>query len=98
MSYALKTLAPSESNPSTVKEWTHEEEIAFDQIVERLMHVRDRNPEENFIVNVRRAVLHALNNFGTRRGPMIPFVERSNPINRILGKCRHRLLGPKQAA
>ena len=98
MSYALKTLAPSESDPSTGKEWTHEEEIAFDHIVERLKHVRDRDPEEDFIVNVRRAVQQALNNFGVRRGRMIPFVNRSNPINRILGKCRHLLLGPKRIA
>jgi hypothetical protein len=29
---------------------------------------------------------------------MIPFLERNNAINRMLGKCRHRLLGPKRAA
>lgn len=98
MSYGLETLPPPESNPSTDKGWTAEEEAAFDRIVERLKHVFDRNPEEDFVVNVRRAVLQALNNFGARRGPMIPFVKRSNPINRILGKCRHRLLGPKRAA
>ena len=96
MSYALKTLAPPESKPSTGKEWTLEEQTAFDQIVERLKHVRDRNSEEDFIVNVRRTVLQALNKFGARRGPVIPFVSRSNPINRILGKYRHLLLGPKK--
>ena len=98
MSYDLETLPLSKSNPGADKGWTAEEEAAFDRIVERLKQVRDHNPEEEFVVNVRRAVLQALNNFGARRGPMIPFVKRSNPINRILGKCRHRLLGPKRAA
>jgi hypothetical protein len=28
---------------------------------------------------------------------MIPFLARNNAMNRILGKCRHRLLGPKRA-
>jgi hypothetical protein len=98
MSYGLETLPPSKSNPSTGKGWTDEEEAAFDRIVERLKHLRDHNPEEDLVVNVRRAVLQALNNFGARRGPMIPFVKRSNPINRILGKYRHLLLGPKRIA
>ena len=98
MSYGLETLPPSKSNPSTDKGWTDEEEAAFDRIVERLKHLRDRNPEEDFVVNIRRAVLRALDNFGARRGPMIPFMKRSNPINRILGKYRHRLLGRKRAA
>ena len=98
MSYGLETLPLSKSNPSIGEEWTDEEEVAFDRIIERLKHVRDRNPEEDFVVNVRRAVLQALNKFGAIRGLMIPFVARSNLINRILGKCRHRLLGPKRAA
>jgi hypothetical protein len=98
MSYGLETLPPSKSNPSTDKGWTDKEEAAFAGMIERLKHLLDRHPEEDFVVNVRRAVLQALNNFGTRRGPMIPFVERSSPINRILGKCRHRLLGPKRTA
>lgn len=98
MSYDFETLHPSKSDPSADKGWTAEEEAAFDRIVERLKHVGDHTAEDDFVVNVRRAVLRALNNFGARRGPMIPFVKRSNLINRILGKCRHRLLGPKRAA
>ena len=43
-------------------------------------------------------IRQALNNFGARRNPVIPVFERSNPINYILGKCRHRLLGPKRTA
>lgn len=98
MSYGLETLSLSKSKSNADTGWTAEEEAAFDRIVERLKHLRDHNPEEDFVLNVRRAVLQALNNFGARRGPMIPFVKRSNPINRILGKCRHRLLGPKREA
>lgn len=96
MPYSLKASTPPKSSPSTGNGWTAEEEAAFTEIIERLKHLGDRTPEEDFVVNVRRAVLKALDNFGVRRGPMIPFVERSNAINRILGKCRHRLLGPKR--
>jgi hypothetical protein len=97
MSHGLKPLAPSKSNPSN-NDWTEEEEATFSDIIERLKHVRDTHTQEDFVVNVRRAVLHALKNFGARRTPMIPILQRSNPINRILGKCRHLLLGPKRIA
>jgi hypothetical protein len=93
VSHGLKALTPSKSN---AREWTDEEEATFAEIMERLKQLGDRYPQEDFVVNVRGAVLHALNNFGARRTPMIPILERSNPINRILGKCRHRLLGPKR--
>ena len=33
-----------------------------------------------------------------RRKPVLPFFDRSNPMNRVLGKWRHRLLGPVRAA
>jgi hypothetical protein len=98
MSYGLEMLSPSKSSPSTDKGWTEEELAAFDAIVERLKHLRNGQTAEPLVVNLRRPILQALKNFGARRGPMIPFVERSNPINRILGKYRHRLLGPKRAA
>jgi len=39
----------------------------------------------------------ALNGLGRRRKPLFPFFDRNNPINRILGKWRHRMLGPIQA-
>ena len=91
-------MAPSKSNPSTRKGWTEKEVAAFDAIVERLKHLRDGQPEEALVVDLRRAIHQALKNFGARRVPMIPFLERNNAINRILGKWRHRLLGPKRAA
>lgn len=94
----LETVAPSKSNPSNGKGWTQEEVAAFDAIVERLKHLRDGQPEEALVVDLRRAIRQALNNFGARRVPMIPFLGRNNAINRILGKCRHRLLGPKREA
>jgi hypothetical protein len=95
----LETVAPSKSNPSTgSKEWTEEEVAAFDAIVERLKHLHDGLPEEALVVDLRRAIRQALKNFRARRVPMIPFLERNNAINRMLGKCRHRLLGPKRAA
>ena len=39
----------------------------------------------------------ALKNLGCRRQPVLPFVDRSNAMNRVLGKWRHRLLGPIRA-
>jgi len=94
----LETVAPSKSNPRNGKGWTEEEVAAFDAIVERLKHLRDGHPEEALVVDLRRAIGEALNNFGARRVPMIPFLRRNNAINRMLGKCRHRLLGPKREA
>ena len=98
MSRDLETLAPSKSNSRTANEWTDKEEAAFDEIMEGLKHYREEHPEEALVVNARRAIQQALHNFGARRVPMIPFLKRSNAINRILGKCRHRLLGPKRIA
>jgi len=43
-------------------------------------------------------IRYALNALGRRRKPVFPFFDRSNPINRVLGKWRHRLLGPVRAA
>jgi len=31
---------------------------------------------------------------GVRRRPLLPFLKRSNPVNFLLGKVRHRVLGP----
>lgn len=31
---------------------------------------------------------------GKRRPPVVPFLSRNNPVNRSLGKLRHRVLGP----
>ena len=35
---------------------------------------------------------------GTRRAPVIPFLSRDNPVNRMLGRMRHRWATRKQAA
>jgi hypothetical protein len=35
-------------------------------------------------------LLAARDAMGTRRSPVIPFLPRSNPVNRFLGKLRHR--------
>jgi Flp pilus assembly protein TadD len=35
---------------------------------------------------------------GTRRVPVIPFLSRDNPVNRMLGRMRHRWATRKQAA
>ncbi|HKS66253.1 MAG TPA: hypothetical protein VJR26_03375 [Candidatus Acidoferrales bacterium] len=96
MSHNLEALPPSKSSPTAENRWTDEEEAAFTAIIEDLKRRYYRAPEEDFVTNVRRAVMHALHNFGVRREPMIPFMERGSAINRILGKCRHRLLGPKR--
>jgi Flp pilus assembly protein TadD len=39
-------------------------------------------------------IRHALERIGMRRRPVLSFLCRSHPVNRILGKLRHRLLGP----
>jgi Flp pilus assembly protein TadD len=45
-----------------------------------------------------RRIRSALKRIGRRRLPVLPFLDRSNPLNRLLGKWRHRLLGPPRAA
>ncbi len=45
-------------------------------------------------VRIRRA----LRKCGTRPHPVLSFLHRSHPMNRLLGKWRHRLAGPAQAA
>jgi predicted Zn-dependent protease len=39
-----------------------------------------------------------LEKIGKRREPVLSFLHRSHPLNRTLGKLRHRLSGPSQAA
>jgi predicted Zn-dependent protease len=43
-------------------------------------------------------IRRALAKIGTRREPVLAFLHRSHPVNRTLGKLRHRLAGPSQAA
>jgi predicted Zn-dependent protease len=43
-------------------------------------------------------IRRALAKIGTRREPVLAFLHRSHPLNRTLGKWRHRLAGPSQAA
>ncbi|HXJ17782.1 MAG TPA: tetratricopeptide repeat protein [Candidatus Polarisedimenticolia bacterium] len=43
-------------------------------------------------------IRRALAKIGTRREPVLAFLHRSHPLNRTLGKLRHRLAGPSQAA
>ncbi len=40
-------------------------------------------PEDPRLLAAREAM-------GTRRAPVIPFLARSNPLNRVLGQLRHR--------
>jgi predicted Zn-dependent protease len=40
----------------------------------------------------------ALEKLGRRRAPVFAFLHRDNPMNRLFGKWRHRLLGPPRAA
>lgn len=40
----------------------------------------------------------ALQKIGVRRDPVLTFLHRSHPLNRTLGKWRHRLSRPSQAA
>jgi predicted Zn-dependent protease len=43
-------------------------------------------------------IRRAFNKLGRRRKPVLSFLHRSNAMNRILGKWRHRLMGPSRAA
>jgi Flp pilus assembly protein TadD len=43
-------------------------------------------------------IRRALNRCGVRRNPMLSFLHRSHPMNRLLGKWRHRWAGPARAA
>jgi Flp pilus assembly protein TadD len=45
-----------------------------------------------------RRIRKALDRLGRRRPPVFPFLQRDNRLNRILGKYRHRLLGPPRAS
>jgi predicted Zn-dependent protease len=40
----------------------------------------------------------ALQKIGSRREPMVTFLHRSHPVNRTLGKLRHKFAGPTKAA
>jgi tetratricopeptide (TPR) repeat protein len=40
----------------------------------------------------------ALEKLGMRRQPVLAFLHRSHPLNRTLGKLRHRMSGPPKAA
>ena len=42
-----------------------------------------------------RELLSEIKAFGIRKGPVIPFLDRSNPINKFLGKLRHELQNSK---
>ncbi|MGB0034093.1 MAG: tetratricopeptide repeat protein [Candidatus Acidiferrales bacterium] len=43
-------------------------------------------------------IRRALERIGVRRGPVLSFLHRSHPMNRTLGKWRHRMTGPHKAA
>jgi predicted Zn-dependent protease len=43
-------------------------------------------------------IRRALEKIGSRREPVLAFLHRSHPVNRTLGKWRHRLAGPSRAA
>ena len=43
-------------------------------------------------------IRHALEKIGRRRTPVLSFLPRSHPLNRILGKLRYRLMGPLRTA
>ncbi len=43
-------------------------------------------------------IRRALEKIGARRPPVFSFLRRSHPLNRFLGRWRHRLLGPLLAA
>ena len=45
-----------------------------------------------------RRIRRALEKLGRRREPVLAFLHRQNTLNRVLGKWRHRLIGPPRPA
>jgi Flp pilus assembly protein TadD len=43
-------------------------------------------------------IRRALERIGVRRAPVLTFLHRSHPMNRTLGRLRHRMTGPHKAA
>jgi predicted Zn-dependent protease len=43
-------------------------------------------------------IRRALDKIGSRREPVLSFLHRSHPLNRTLGRWRHRFSGPSKAA
>lgn len=43
-------------------------------------------------------IRRALQKMGVRREPVLTFLHRSHPLNKALGRWRHRLAGPPKAA
>jgi predicted Zn-dependent protease len=43
-------------------------------------------------------IRRALERIGVRRAPVLTFLHRSHPMNRTLGRWRHRVTGPHKAA
>lgn len=43
-------------------------------------------------------IRRALERIGVRRGPVFSFLHRSNPINILFGRLRHRFAGPARSA
>ena len=41
-------------------------------------------------------IRRALQKVGPRREPVVSFLRRGHLLNRVLGKCRHRWIGPRQ--
>ena len=42
-------------------------------------------------------IRRALEKIGVRRSPVLTFLHRSHPVNRLLGRWRHRVAGPHKA-
>lgn len=68
-------------------------------------HQAGRQPEaiqilEKGLISAGRdfRIRRALEKMGLRREPVMTFLHRSHPVNRALGKWRHRLNGPHKAA
>lgn len=43
-------------------------------------------------------IRRALEKIGVRRTPVLGFLHRAHPVNRLLGRWRHRMAGPHRAA
>ena len=57
---------------------------AIDAIQKGLVH----NPSS-------RDLIWELKRLGTRRAPPIPFLSRNNPLNKVIGRLRHKIVGRK---
>lgn len=89
--YCLKAVKLSPSNPIILVNLGR---ILLEQGYRK--EARDQFSRAYAIDNTNSAAALELSGMGVRRQPILPFISRNHPLNMILGKMRHKLLGYKR--